>query len=422
MELMLLSLLLPVLEKKWELSKGLEASIASVSFFGILCGAFFWGYLSDSFGRKIALFGGITVTAVFGLISAFSPSIIWLILIRWIVGFGIGSGHIAFSLFAELLPPENRGTPMIYFNLSFTVGAIIEAGFAWFFLSTGDEYGGWRGLLVVTALPLFSLLFFWRLVPESPRFLLVKGKVQEAKMLLNKIAIENGKSPLKGELWVGKNEDDTEGLELGRIKKLYCSAGLQKLSLLIPFIWAANNLIYYGLVILTPHYFAAIESSNVYLNVLITNCAEVPGLLITGLLVDKGRILVGTTELVICGICILGLILPFSFIPGYYLGVSILARASSIGAFAIVWLYTPEVYPTVVRSTALGLCQVYAKTAAMGTPFVSIVFGDFDMKIPIIIFASMSFVAAFFMYCLPIETAGRALPETVEDVEESEVK
>jgi MFS family permease len=112
------------------------------------------------------------------------PNIWLLLLVRGLVGFGIGGSHVAFSLFAEFLPLKNRGVSLIMIELFWTGGTVIEAGLAWLILPTL----GWRWLLGLSTIPMFILLFFSPILPESPRFLLQKGKQKQAIIVLQNVA------------------------------------------------------------------------------------------------------------------------------------------------------------------------------------------------------------------------------------------
>lgn len=139
MEIMLLSFLLVEAKEEFNLNNWEEATLASSVFIGMATGSYFWGYISDRFGRKIGFFGTALFTAIFGMLSALSPSYLILLISRALAGFGLGGAPVAFSLFAEFLPANQRGIPLILFEIFWTVGTIGEAGLAWYSDKTIDQ-------------------------------------------------------------------------------------------------------------------------------------------------------------------------------------------------------------------------------------------------------------------------------------------
>jgi MFS transporter, putative metabolite:H+ symporter len=109
-EIFLLAFALPAITEDFGLSTFESSLVVSSTFVGMLCGAWFWGTIADRIGRRTGFAITIGVFAVFGLLSAFSPSALWLGVLRFMTGFGLGGAvPLDFSLFAEYLPRRNRG-------------------------------------------------------------------------------------------------------------------------------------------------------------------------------------------------------------------------------------------------------------------------------------------------------------------------
>ncbi|RLN16931.1 organic cation/carnitine transporter 7-like [Panicum miliaceum] len=115
MELMLLSLVGPLVRQQWNVSAQHESLLSSAVFTGMLIGACSWGYISDKYGRRTALLFSIILTTGAGFLSALSPNYISLIVFRFLVGIGVGGTHEFSSWFLEFVPAKNRGTWMIVF-------------------------------------------------------------------------------------------------------------------------------------------------------------------------------------------------------------------------------------------------------------------------------------------------------------------
>jgi len=414
MEIMLLSFLLPEIKREWNLESWKEATVGSAVFFGMMLGAYFWGSISDRLGRRIGFFATSAFAAVFGIASAFSPNLIVLVILRALVGFGLGGSPVSFSLFAEFLPTSKRGVPLILFEVFWTIGTMAEAGLAWAVLPTL----GWRWLLGISTIPLALLLLFFPFLPESPRYLLIVGKREEAAELLEKIAKTN-----KKELPPGKLVRAPENVQHARILDLL-TPSLRLLSFLLWIIWFANSFVYYGLVLFTPAFFqnelnqeepnAPAEDQTVYLNTFITTCAELPGLILSALIVDRmGRKFTQSFEFGLCGIFFLLLMVP-DLSYEFSLLCACLSRMFIMGSFSTTYVYTPEVYPTSVRATGLGICSAWAKLAGIVTPYIAELFNDFAEWIPIAIYGGVALLAAIASAFLPVETSRRALQDTVK--------
>ncbi|KAL6850465.1 hypothetical protein ACP4OV_021092 [Aristida adscensionis] len=201
MEMMLLSFIGQSVQAEWELSAQAESLITSVVFVGVLVGAYAWGIVSDNHGRRFWL--GFNFTAVVtggaGLLSAFAPNYLSLILLRFMVGVGLGGGPVLDSWFLEFIPAPSRGTWMVVLSAFWTIGTIIEALLAWAVMPAF----GWRWLLALSSLPSFALLLFYPVTLESPRYLSMKGRIAEAVRVLETMARVNRVTLPSGQLVFG---------------------------------------------------------------------------------------------------------------------------------------------------------------------------------------------------------------------------
>eukprot|EP01119_Soliformovum_irregulare_P018391 TRINITY_DN5623_c0_g1_i1.p1 TRINITY_DN5623_c0_g1~~TRINITY_DN5623_c0_g1_i1.p1 ORF type:complete len:485 (-),score=106.20 TRINITY_DN5623_c0_g1_i1:41-1327(-) len=407
MELMLLSFLLPQAKLEFGLDDWAEATVGSVVFLGMMAGSYFWGYVSDRFGRKIGYVATAIFTAIFGLASAFSPDVYWLCVLRALVGFGLGGAPVCFSLFAEFLPAKNRGVPLILFELFWTVGTMAEAGMAWGVIPTL----GWRWLLGLSTIPLFILIGFYPWMPESPRYLLTRGKHSEAVRELEKLCRVNGRQLPSGNL-----EPPPPVSTKWKIGELL-SPNLRTLTLLLWVIWFANSFNYYGLVLYTPNFFSSevpADPNQVYLDIFITTTAELPGLLIAGLMIEKiGRKWTQSIQFGLCSLFTLLLIVEVDKWTALVFASG--ARLFIMGAYSTTYVYTPEVYPTSVRTTGLGTCSAVAKMASVGTPYIANVLQVYEKWIPLVIYGSVGMLAAVASALLPVETKNQRLVDHVAD-------
>uniref|UniRef100_A0A2N9HHH5 Major facilitator superfamily (MFS) profile domain-containing protein n=1 Tax=Fagus sylvatica TaxID=28930 RepID=A0A2N9HHH5_FAGSY len=342
MEMMLLSFVGPAVQSAWGLSSNEESLITSVVFAGMLVGAYSWGIVSDKHGRRKGFIITATVTAGAGFLSAFAPNYTSLIILRCLVGLGLGGGPVLASWFLEFIPAPSRGTWMVIFSAFWTLGTILEASLAWIVMPRL----GWRWLLALSSLPSLLLLIFYRVTPESPRYLCLKGRTTEAISVLEKIARMNGTELPSGilvsdhqiELQEKSNpSEDTKLLSprtenathkeiesnMGGISSLFVllSPNLVRSTLLLWVVFFGNAFSYYGLVLLTselnngnskcmPTELQSQKSRDVnYRDVFIASFAEFPGLLISAAIVDKlGRKLSMSAMFFVCCIFLLPLV------------------------------------------------------------------------------------------------------------------
>src|SRR3990170_496817 len=147
-EVLLLGFALPSIIGEFGITTAQGGLIASATFAGMLVGAWFWGTISDYIGRRLGFQLTVLIFALFGLLSAFAPGWEWLLVLRFITGFGLGGAlPLDFSLYAEFLPTENRGRRLVLLESFWAVGTIIAAGLAWLIVPSF----GWRPLLATSA-------------------------------------------------------------------------------------------------------------------------------------------------------------------------------------------------------------------------------------------------------------------------------
>uniref|UniRef100_A0A0E0DI32 Major facilitator superfamily (MFS) profile domain-containing protein n=1 Tax=Oryza meridionalis TaxID=40149 RepID=A0A0E0DI32_9ORYZ len=400
MEMMLLSFVGPSVQLEWKLTSHQESMITSVT--------------TTEGGRRGFLFTAI-VTSGAGFLSAFAPNYVSLISLRFLVGIGLGGGPVLASWFLEFVPAPTRGTWMVVFSAFWTVGTIFEASLAW----TVMPKFGWRWLLALSAVPSFILLLFYVITPESPRFLCMKGRVTEAMDVLEKMARLNNVQLPSGRLVSDKNveldelstsesttlladaeEDDTiiedKGSSFGglSVAKLL-SPKLIRATLLLWMTFFGNAFSYYGIVLLTS------ELSN-----------EIPGSFLSAMIVDRiGRKLSMASMLFTS--CV------FLF-PLIFSRTDILTRVSLFGArlcisasFTIVYIYAPEIYPTSVRTTGIGVASSVGRIGGILCPLVAVALvHSCQQTTAILLFELVIFLSGLAVSFFPFETKGCRLNDT----------
>ncbi|KAI3510516.1 hypothetical protein L1887_17573 [Cichorium endivia] len=446
MEMMLLSFVGPALQSAWNLSSREQSMITSVVFAGMLVGAYSWGVVSDKHGRRKGFLITAMVTSVAGFLSALAPNYTCLIILRCLVGIGLGGGPVLSSWFLEFIPAPSRGTWMVVFSAFWTIGTVFEASVAWFVMPTL----GWRWLLAFSSLPSSLLLVFYRVVPESPRYLCLKGRTSEALRILEKVAKTNGKTLPAGilvsdhEVELNPKSMESESAHLlsdnnytdekpevidhsksneSTLAMLF-SPELIKPTLLLWVVFFGNAFSYYGLVLLTtelhnganncdphqPHSQGSPEVS--YKDVFITSFAEFPGLIISAFTIDKlGRKGSMSTMFFLCCIFLLPLMVHQPQALTTFL--LFMARICITTTFTVVYIYAPEIYPTSVRTTGVGVGSSVGRIGGMICPLVAVgLIHGCHQTAAILLFEFVIFSSGVCVMLFPFETSGRELTDS----------
>nr|XP_020441379.1 synaptic vesicle 2-related protein-like isoform X2 [Monopterus albus] len=413
MEMMILSVLGPQLNCEWRLPGYQVALITSVVFVGMGCSSPIWGKISDKYGRKTGLTVCMCWTLYYGLLSAFAPMYGWILVLRGLVGFGIGGAPQSVTLYSEFLPVKMRGICIMLIGAFWAIGAVFEVLLALWIMPTL----GWRWLLGLSTIPMAIFVCFCFWLPESPRFDVLMGKRRRAMDTLTRIAKDNGKAMPRGRIAANQQNDR------GQIKDLFTPR-------------FSNAFSYYGIVLLTTEMFQSGDScgttqqakiepscsleckyltSDDYRDLLWTTLAEFPGLLVILVVEYIGR----KQSMALCFFMFSLSLLPlYACIGRTALTVFIfIARAFISGGYQVVFVYTPEVFPTENRALAMGTSSAVARLGALITPFVAQVLLRTSVYLTLSVYCGCCLLAGVASLILPIETLGRSLQETSLDQE-----
>ncbi|XP_038674624.1 synaptic vesicle 2-related protein [Scyliorhinus canicula] len=422
MEMMILSILAPQLHCEWRLQSWQVALLTSVVFIGMMSSSSLWGNISDQYGRKTGLKVSVLWTLYYGILSAFSPIYSWILVLRGLVGFGIGGAPQSVTLYTEFLPMKSRAKCILLIEVFWAFGTVFEVLLAVVVMPTL----GWRWLLILSTVPLmiFAVLCFW--LPESARYDVLSGNQEKAIATLKRIATENGAPMPLGKLIVARQDDR------GHIRDLF-TPQFRKTTILLWFIWFSNAFSYYGLVLLTTELFQAGDVCSMstgrkklegrctleckYLNVtdytdlLWTTLSEFPGILVTLWIIDR----IGRRKTMAVSFLMFSLFALLLFICVGRLALTaflFIARAFISGGFQAAYVYTPEVYPTATRALGLGTCSGMARVGALITPFIAQVMLESSIYLTLSVYSGCCLLAALASCFLPIETMGQGLQES----------
>ncbi|GAU81601.1 MFS transporter [Bosea sp. BIWAKO-01] len=366
-------------------------------FLGMLIGAALFGRLADRYGRRRVLLITVACDAVFGLLSVFAPSFAALLALRFLTGIAVGGTlPVDYAMMAEFLPPRNRGRWLVMLEGFWAVGTIAVALAAWA-ASIAGIADAWRWIFAATALPALVGIWlrFW--VPESPLYLLKEGRAEDAKRVLNQMLRANGKAELPS--------DSAITLPPAATSSGLLAPDLRRRTLLILGIWFLVSVSYYGVFTWMPAKLAGEGFGFVrgYGFLVIVALAQLPGYALAAYGVETwGRrpTLIGFLLLSAAG-CALFVGAGSSTM----IGASILLMSFALlGTWGALYAFTPELYPTELRGTGMGVAGAMARLGGLLAPSaVALVIAQ-SFATAIALFAALLLVAAIAAFLIDAET------------------
>ncbi|KAL9952116.1 hypothetical protein ACROYT_G039324 [Oculina patagonica] len=387
---------------------------ASLVYLGSLIGCIVISTLSDKFGRKKAIFGAGFGIAIFSLLSAF-PNVYWLFaVLRFLVGFGFGQGSCMFVLVSEFVGVRRRSLMGTSFFCSFPLALMALAGIAYLVRD-------WRILCIVTGAPAIPFVIGYWFTPESLRWLIVTGKTEQALELCKNIARVNGKEISEGELHFEENQGRRE--RLGDIRDLFGSRFMAKKTLIIWYSWFVNAVVYYGVFFSIPY-----VGGNMYLNFFLASVVELPaipsGIWIYNRFGRKKGVFI---SMLLAAAGAAGSVLLTTYdeqtaevntghLVGQIMLAMIWAKFWITVSFNGIYVYSAELFPTVVRNVAMGTSSAASYIGQFCSPYI-IFLQRIHPILPYGIMGLNALVAGFLGMFLP-ETRYQPTLETVKEKEE----
>jgi MFS transporter, putative metabolite:H+ symporter len=363
MDVGLISFVMAALREEWSLSSTELSWIASIGFVGMALGATLGGLLADRFGRRQVF--ALTLL-VFGLATgaaALSWSVGALLVFRFLIGLGLGAElPVASTLVSEYAPARLRGRVVVALEAFWAVGWLLAALIGYFVVPRSED--GWRWALLLGAVPAVYAVVVRRGLPESVRFLELRGRTEEAEAAVRRFERAAGVAPPSSP---PSAADALQEAPAGR-GRLWDTAHRGRTAALWT-VWFGINFAYYGAFIWLPTLLVASGLSLVqsFGYTLLITLAQLPGYAVSAVLVETwGR----RPTLAV-------------FLAGSALGAGLFAVADStvtvlvfgmtlsffnLGAWGAVYAVTPEVYPTALRGTGAGAAAGFGRIASILAP------------------------------------------------------
>ncbi|XP_044227960.1 solute carrier family 22 member 7-like isoform X1 [Thunnus albacares] len=399
------------LATEWDLvcdRKSLTKTTGTIFFSGVMMGAIAFGFLCDKYGRKNTLLASYIMAMVFGFSSAFANSYILFAVLRFLTGFGLTGITInSVVLSIEWVDVGHRSFIGVIGSLAWSAGNMLLAGFAFL-------VNDWRTLIMTVTAPLGFAILTWWWIPESARWLLANGKMEKAQYYLDRCAKFNKRQKLSSKLkletlsniQILENQDKNYSyLDLFKTPKM------RQLTLLTGIVWYGVASTYYGISLNISGF-----GLNMYLTHFIYAAIEVPAKLMVYFLLNIiGRRKCQAGTLLLTGTCIAINIFAPKDLWHVRATVAILGKGLSEASFTTIFLYTTELYPTVVRQNGLGYTSFISRVGVSFAPLI-LLLEDVWTTLPQVIICTVAIISGLVSFLLP-ETLNVRLPETIDDIE-----
>jgi putative MFS transporter len=370
MDVGILSFVLAALKTEWGLTPGEMGFIGTVNFIGMALGAALAGLWADRYGRKQMFMVTLLIYSIATGLNAFATTLLVFMLLRFIVGFGLGGElPVVTTYVLESSPQQNRAKWVVWLQSFWAGGALVAAVISYFVI---PEFG-WRIGLFIGALPALYVLYLRRALPETPAF----TRQADSQTIIEKIKF----------LW---------------------SAPYRRTTFVLWLLWFASNFSYYGMLLWMPSImvmkgFTLIKS---FQYVLLITLVQIPGYLTAAYFVGKwGKKPTLVTFMTISALASLA----FGLSPtiGTLLISGICLSFFNLGAWGSTYAYTAEQYPTLFRATGTGWAAGFGRVGSIIAPYLVGILIGMKVGFPYIfaMFFITTIVAALIVLFLGKESA-----------------
>ncbi|WP_447922052.1 MFS transporter [Achromobacter aegrifaciens] len=370
-------------------------------FIGMLIGAFVFGRMADRIGRRPVLMIAVVIDACAGVASAFAPEFTWLLFLRFLTGIGVGGTlPVDYTMMAEFLPSDRRGRWLVLLESFWAVGTIFLALLALAAASWGDD--AWRVIFFVTGLPALIGVALRFYIPESPMYLNRNGKSDRARKVLERVARVN------------RRDVDMPHLqpETPAHKSMFAlfSGSYRRRSIGLLLAWALISIAYYGVFVYLPvklstEGFAFMRGQEF---LVLLALVQLPGFALSAYGVERwGRkpTLVGFLLLSAVGCMLYSL----GTSPTVVIGSTLLMSFSLLGTWGALYAFTPEVYPTDLRASGMGMAGAVARFGGLFAPAIIAPIMASHFTLSLAVLSSMLVAGAIAIWSVDVESRNRAL-------------
>ena len=400
---------LPSIRQEFGLNFAEAGVIGTIGLVGAFFGALIWGSISDYVGRRTVFQATIGLFAAFTGLVAASWSVLSLVALRFIANFGLGGEvPVSSTLVTEFMPSPWRGRATVTMAAGFPLGLALAALLGLLIV----PHWGWRALYAVGVVPAALLLFFRRHVPESVRYLLARGRQEEARRTVD--AIEQAALGVSGRAEASMAATAPRPTLPGRgiTVLMLLARGRRRRTLLlwlvsIAYLWASNGILFMLPTILTQRGLPLTQAIGM---TLVQATVGFFGYTACGFLIDRfGR----RPVLFLYFLIGAGFHLWFALATGFWMWLAIGAVGwVNPGVYGGCVVYAAELYPTEMRATAVGWFFGIGRIGSFPAPAIIgwMLHAGLGAYV-LYTFAATYLIAAAALLAIGVETRGRRLEE-----------
>ncbi|MEN2974942.1 MAG: MFS transporter [Candidatus Caldarchaeales archaeon] len=403
MNVMLIGLLLPAIRAEWRLSLTEAGYLLSSGYLGMFFGAISSGLIADKIGRRYTMIIMITIGSIFTGLCGISWNFWSMSIFRILAGIGLGGTLPLPGVYMSEYPPARyRGRFVGIVETAWVWGVLLGIVLARIIM----PQIGWRSVFTISYIPLLLVPVIAYYAPESLRFLEKKEKINDIKKILVRYSLVKDVEMIS----IGGGREEKIPVTL-----LFSNIYLRR-TIVLWMLWAVLVYTYHGIFIWLPEIYVRLFNYEIVRSlewVLIITFVQVPGYYSAALILDRvGRKGVLVSYLTIAGLgCLLlasttnlDLILFYSAVISFF----------NLGAWAGLYTYTPELYPTKLRGTGSGTAASIGRIAGILAPSITGYLFEISggaLILAFIVFALAHISAGIITGVLGEETKGRVLEE-----------
>jgi MFS transporter, putative metabolite:H+ symporter len=407
MDVGLISFVMAALAAQWGLDDTTLSLVGSIGFVGMAVGAGLGGLLADRVGRRQVFAVTLLVYGLATGAAALSWSVASLLVFRFVIGLGLGAElPVAATLVSEFAPARIRGRVVVALESFWAVGWVLAALIGYLVVPTSDS--GWRWALALGAVPAVYAAVVRFGLPESVRFLELRGRDAEAEAVVRRFEESAGVTPPVEPVTARHAAAPAPG------PAALWQAGTRLRTASLWAVWFGVNFSYYGAFIWLPSLLVAsgLDLVRSFGYTLMITLAQLPGYALAAVLVEVwGRR--PTLSVFLAGSAGSAVVFGTADSTTTMVAAGMALSFFNLGAWGALYAVTPEVYPTAMRATGSGWAAGFGRIASILAPLsVPLLRGGGDNVLVFTVFAGFFLLAAGAAWGLP-ERRGESMDAPV---------
>ncbi|MGE4272973.1 MAG: MFS transporter [Desulfitobacterium sp.] len=406
----IISFVLPVLMKTWGLTPEQVGNIGSIGLVGMALGAIIGGSIADRVGRKKVFAFTLVMYSIATGLCGLAWSYESLLVFRFLVGFGLGGQlPVAVTLVSEFTPAKHRGKFLVLLESFWAIGWLLAAVISYLIIPAF----GWHIAFFIGAIPALYVFYLWKYIPESPRFLEENGRLQEAEAVYRMVAGEDA-HPLDANLSMDASVvHPKQGVNRVTLGELFSKKFVRR-TVFLWLLWFGIVYSYYGIFTWLPSILAikGFSLTKSFSYVIVMTLAQIPGYFTAAFFVDRiGR--KPTLATFVLGTAASAFFFGQADSVTMILVFGSLMSFFNLGAWGILYTYTPELYPTRARGTGAGWAAGFGRIGGILAPAVvgRMLGASISTETVFLMFAGVLVLVVINVLILGEETKGRPMDE-----------